>query len=584
MNKILRVDVSKMETRTEPVPEDYQLLGGRGLTSRIVLDEVEPTCHPLGEQNKLVVAPGLLGGTRCPNAGRFSFGAKSPLTGGIKESNAGSSCAHKLASLGYKAIIVEGRPDEDEDFHLLYLSDDGAELQPAEEFAGMGAYELNDRLRKKYGDQIYVSCIGPAGEMRMSAAGVSNNDPEGGPGRFAGRGGLGAVMGAKKLKAIVMDTRKVFESPIKNREAFQKAAKKFAGILTSNKISGEALTNYGTDVLMNILNEAGGLPTQNFRRGRFEGAPRISGEALAQIAMERGGVGTPVHNCHPGCVIRCSNIYPDKDGNALCSPIEYETAWALGANCLIDDLDTIGLLNRMCNDYGLDTIETGGALGVAMEAGVIKFGDGKGAIHLLEEVGRGTPLGRIIGNGADSVGKAYGITRVATVKGQHLPAYDPRAVKGIGVTYAMTTMGADHTAGYSVASNILKSGGFVDPLKPEGQVDLSAKLQIAAAAIDTLGLCIFTSFALSDNPEGFPTVVDMMNNMYGLSWTAEDILELGREALRVEKEFNRRAGFTPAHDRLPEFFRTEPLPPHNTVFDVPVEEMDRMNEQFNMLQ
>lgn len=205
-------------------------------------------------------------------------------------------------------------------------------------------------------------------------------------------------------------------------------------------------------------------------------------------------------------------------------------------------------------------------------------------IHLLEEVGRGTPLGRIIGNGADSVGKAYGITRVATVKGQHLPAYDPRAVKGIGVTYAMTTMGADHTAGYSVASNILKSGGFVDPLKPEGQVDLSAKLQIAAAAIDTLGLCIFTSFALSNNPAGFPTVVDMMNNMYGLSWTAEDILELGREALRVEKEFNRRAGFTPAHDRLPEFFRTEPLPPHNTVFDVPVEEMDRMNEQFNMLQ
>jgi aldehyde:ferredoxin oxidoreductase len=488
-----------------------------------------------------------------------------------------------LASLGYKAIIIEGLPDNDE-YQILYISDEGARLEPAEDLAGLGMYALNDKIRQRYHKKVYVMGIGQAGESRLSSAGISCNDPEGGPGRFAGRGGLGAVMGSKKIKAIVIDTKKIFNAPVTDKDKYGESCRKFVKILRDNPVSGQALPAYGTNVLMNIINEAGALPTKNFRHGRFDGATKVSGEELSARATARGGVGTPTHNCHPGCVILCSNIYPDENGEAIVSPLEYETAWAFGPNLLVDDLDVVARLNRICNDLGLDTIETGGALGVAMEAGVLPFGDGQGAIKLLEEVGKGTPFGHIIGQGADAVGGAYGITRVATVKGQHLPAYDPRSVKGIGVTYAMTTMGADHTAGYSVTANILKSGGFVDPLQAEGQVELSVKLQIATAAIDSFGLCIFVSFALLDDPEGWPTVVDIWNQNTGGNYTLEDIMELGKEVLKVEREFNRRAGFTPTHDRLPEFFRTEPLPPHNTVFDVPPEQMDRMNEQFNMYQ
>jgi aldehyde:ferredoxin oxidoreductase len=362
------------------------------------------------------------------------------------------------------------------------------------------------------------------------------------------------------------------------------ASKKFAKMLIAHPVSGQALPAYGTQVLMNILNEAGGLPTKNFRSGQFEGANKIGGEELSKRALERGGVGTPTHACHAGCVIRCSNRYPDEHGEDLCSPIEYESAWSLGANLTIDDLDVIAKLNRICNDVGVDTIDAGGALGVAMEAGVIPFGDGQAALDLLGEIAKGTAMGRLLGEGAEAVGKAYGITRVATVKGQHLPAYDPRAVKGIGVTYAMTTMGADHTAGYSVTSNLLNVGGFVDPLKAEGQVELSVNLQIATAVMDNLGLCIFVSFALMDNEEGWPTLVDIWNAKTGQKRSQEELMELGKEVIRYEREFNRRAGFTANQDRLPEFFRTEPLPPHNTVFDVSAEEMDKMNEQFNLAQ
>jgi aldehyde:ferredoxin oxidoreductase len=583
MNKILRVNMTELSLKEEPAPRSYERLGGRGLTSRLLLDEVEPTCHPLGVNNKLVVAPGILSGTRCPNSGRLSVGGKSPLTGGIKEANAGTPLSPMIASLGYKAIVVEGLPEKDE-YHILHLSDTGAKLEPAGDLAGLGMYELNEKVRQRYQGKVYVMGVGQAGEQRLSNAGVSCNDPEGGPGRFAGRGGLGAVMGSKKLKAIVVETKKYFDAPVSDKDAYTEACRKLVKILRANPVSGEGLPAFGTNVLMNIINEAGALPTKNFRYGRFDGANKIGGEELAARATARGGAGTPTHNCHAGCVIMCSNIYPDENGEAIVSPIEYETAWALGANLMIDDLDVIARLNRICNDVGLDTIEAGGALGVAMEAGIIPFGDGRAAIGLLEEVGKGTPLGHIIGQGAAAVGRAYGITRVATVKGQHLPAYDPRSVKGIGVTYAMTTMGADHTAGYSVTANILKAGGFVDPLKAEGQVELSAKLQIATAALDSFGLCIFVSFALLDDPEGWPTVADIWSLKTGGRYSLDDVMALGSEVLGTEREFNRRAGFTPAHDRLPEFFRTEPLPPHNTVFDVPPEQMDRMNEQFNMHQ
>lgn len=386
--KILRVDMTSGAVKFEDVPEEYALLGGRALTSRIIADEVPPTCHPLGIFNKIVFAPGLLTGTRAPSSGRLSVGSKSPLTGGIKETNAGGITSQKLANLGIKAVIVEGKPDGG-DWCLLKITPDGAELLNANDLAGKGTYEVTAVCRARFGEKVGVITIGPAGEMLMVSSGVTNNDGDGNSSRYAGRGGLGAVMGSKRLKAIVVDSPKIFDVPVKDAERFKSAAKKFTDILLGHPVTGQGLPSYGTNVLMNVINEAGLLPTRNFRFGRFDRAGEVSGEKLAKVAVQRGGKAT--HACHPGCVIRCSNVYPLPDGK-VCAPIEYETAWALGPNLEIADLDVVGRLNYICNDVGMDTIETGCTLGVLMEAGVIPFGDGKAAIELLEEVGKGSPL------------------------------------------------------------------------------------------------------------------------------------------------------------------------------------------------
>lgn len=570
MGTLLRVNMTTGEVQKEAVPEAYSGLGGRAFTSKVVRNEVNPTCNPLGQNNKLVISPGMLAGTRAPSSGRLSVGAKSPLTGTIKEANAGGTTAQKLASLDINGIIVEGKPVDDT-FYLLLINEEGCSLIPADDYKGKGTYELSELLRAKYGSHIGVMQIGPAGEMKLAGAGIANNDPEGNSSRYAGRGGLGAVMGSKGLKAIIIDTQKINSSEVANSDTFNAAAKKFAKILLDHPVCGQGLPSYGTNVLMNIINEAGALPTKNFRKGRFDKANEIGGEKLAEVAVQRGGKAT--HACHSGCVMRCSNIYPLPDGK-VCAPVEYESAWALGAHCEIGDLDDVAMLNYICNDTGLDTIEAGGTLGILMDAGVIPWGDGKAAIKALEEVALGTPLGRIIGNGALYAAKAYGVTRVGTVKGQHMPAYDPRGAKGIGVTYATSTMGADHTAGYCITANILKVGGFTDPLKKEGQVDLSRNLQIATAAIDSSGLCLFVAFAVLDNPEGLPTIVEMLNAKYGISLSVDDVIKLGQQVLRDEREFNARAGLAKEHDRLPEFFIEESFNPHGTKFDVTDDELD----------
>ncbi|MDA8210775.1 MAG: aldehyde ferredoxin oxidoreductase [Clostridia bacterium] len=572
MGKIYRVNMKTKTVTTETVPEKYRILGGRALTSQIILDEVDPACHPLSAQNKLVFAPGLLSGTAAPSSGRLSVGGKSPLTGTIKEANAGGITSQKLANLGTKAIIIEDKPVEKSSF-VLKIDSGGTQLLPADDLAGKGTYEVTAILRKRYGFKVGVITIGPAGEMLMCNAGIANNDSEGNSSRYAGRGGLGAVMGSKGLKAIVVDSPTTFDAPVKNVEGFKASAKKFTKILLDNPVCGQGLPKFGTNVLMNIINEAGALPTRNFAKGRFDKASEISGEKLAEVAEARGGKAT--HACHPGCVMRCSNVYPLPDGR-VCAPIEYESAWALGAHCEIGDLDVVAELNYICNDVGLDTIEAGGALGVLMEAGVIPFGDGRAAIEALKEVGNGSVLGRILGNGAEFTAKAFGVERVGTVKGQHLPAYDPRGAKGIGVTYATSTMGADHTAGYSITANILKVGGVVDPLNSEGQVELSRNLQVATAALDSTGLCLFVAFAVLDNPEGLPTIVDMINAQYSLEMTTDDVFKLGQQILKVEREFNKKAGFTKVHDRLPNFFKREALEPHGQCFDVSDDELDSL--------
>ncbi len=575
MDKILRIDMGAEggpKATTEPLGE-YAGLGGRAMTSAIVSKEVPPTCHPLSAENKLVIAPGLLSGTAGAMSGRLSVGCKSPLTGGIKESNAGGQAAQVLARLGYAAIVLEGKP-KDGALYKVFINKDGVQILPADDLKGLGNYQTVEKAVAEYGDKIACISIGPAGEMKLGAASIACTDPELRPTRHAGRGGVGAVMGAKGVKLIVLDDSGVKMRSPKDPEKFKEANKRFVEGLRKHPVTGEGLPAYGTNVLTNVINEAGAYPTYNFKEGRFPGAPKISGETQAETEKARGG--NPTHGCHRGCVIRCSGIYVDKDGNYVTKQPEYETVWAHGGNCGIDDLDAIAQIDRLDDDIGLDTIEMGATIAVAMEAGLAKFGDAQAAIELVREVGKGTPLGRILGSGAAVTGKVFGVERVPVVKGQAMPAYDPRAVKGIGVTYATSTMGADHTAGYAVATNILKIGGNVDPLKPEGQVELSRNLQIATAAIDSTGMCLFIAFAILDQPDTFQALIDMINAFYGLEMTADDVTELGKKVLSMERDFNIRAGFTAKDDRLPDYFKKEPLPPHNVTFDVSDEDLDQV--------
>ena len=577
MDKILRINMGATNgpSFTEEPIGDYAGMGGRALTSMIVGKEVPPTCHPLGEDNKLVIAPGLLSGTAAAMSGRISVGCKSPLTGGIKESNSGGQGAQVLARLGYAAIGLEGKPKDDTLYKVL-INKDGVSIEADNSLKMLGNYDLIEKLRAAHGEKVACISIGPAGEMKLAAASVAFTDMEQRPTRHAGRGGVGAVMGSKGVKAIVLDDTDMKMRPAKDPEKFKAANKAFVAGLKKHPVTGEGLPAFGTNVLTNVLNEAGGYPTQNFSSGRFDGASRISGETQADLENKRGGEGSATHGCHRGCVIRCSGTFYDKNGRFLTKQPEYETVWAHGGNCGIDDLDAIAMMDRMDDDYGLDTIEMGATIAVAMEAGLANFGDAKGAINLLKEVGKGSPLGRILGNGAAVTGRVFGVERVPVVKGQAMPAYDPRTVQGIGVTYATTTMGADHTAGYAVATNILGVGGSVDPLKPEGQVELSRNLQIATAAIDSTGMCLFIAFAVLDQPETFQALIDLLNAFYGLEMTGEDVVALGKKILTTERAFNSKAGFTSAHDRLPDFFHKEKLPPHNITFMVKDEELDEV--------
>ncbi len=570
MDKIYRINMTDLSVAIEPVPEAWAGLGGRALTSTIVAAEVPPTCHALGPNNKLVFAPGLLSGTAASNAGRFSCGSKSPLTGGIKECSAGGTSSRIIARLGIKAIIVEGQPAGDT-WYTLVVGKDGVEIRPETATLGMGTFAVVDYVNQNLGEDFGVITLGPAGEHMMAISDISVKDPESKIRSF-GRGGLGAVMGSKKIKYIAINPEGAANLPIVDNAKFKEANRSFTRSLQEHPVSGQGLKKYGTAVLVNIINEAGGLPTKNFTTGQCEHHDLISGEEMYDRIVARGG--EPNHPCSPGCQIQCSQIYNDKDGKYVTSGFEYETLWALGADGMITDLDLCAEIDNIFDDIGVDSIETPVMFAVAMEAGILPWGDAKRMIEILrEDIAKGTPFGRMLGAGTAAVGRAYGLTRIPVVKNQAIPAYDPRAIKGIGVTYATTTMGADHTAGYAIATNILNVGGKVDPLQNEGQVELSRNLQIATAAVDSTGLCLFIAFPALDIPTCLPSVVDMLNARYGIALTLDDVVALGKHVLKVEHEFNLAAGLGPETDRLPEFFELEPLAPHDVKWDMNPKEL-----------
>lgn len=560
--QIWRVNVRTQELKQESVPDKYKQLGGRGLSARILLDEVDPKCDPLGAGNKLIYAPGLLVGNMLTSCDRISIGGKSPLTGGVKESNAGGTTGMALVMLGIKALILEDKPVGDA-WWILEINKAGIHFVPAADLAGKGIYETTGALLSKYGSKVAFSMIGPAGEMGILTAGITNIDKDQTPTRISARGGLGALMGSKRIKAIVIDPTDGERPAIADPEGYRAVQKTLnQSVLAQPQTKG--YHDLGTAGNTNVINFMGALPTRGFSDGQFEGAEKISGEHLVETIWQRGGAGKPWHSCMPGCIILCSNVYADANGESIVAPIEYETIGLMGSNLGIDNLDVIARLNWQLNDICVDSIDIGAAIGVAGRAGKFRWGDGAQALALVDEIRNGTTLGRMLGNGAGFTGKALGVKEVPVVKNQAMASYDPRAIKGTGVTYATSPMGADHTCGLTFRAKM-------NHLSPVGQVEASRKSQINMAGYDSLGACIFAGFGFGAAPE---TVPGLIKGRYGWDVPADFLQLLGRETLKVEREFNRLAGFTPEDDRIPDWMMKEPLPPHNAVFDVPPVELD----------
>ncbi len=566
--KFLRVDMNGQSVTVEEVPQEYALLGGRGLTSILINHEVPATCDPLGPENKLIFAPGILSGTPLVNTSRLSVGAKSPLTGTIKESNAGGTVAAALGKLGIAAIIVEDQAPEGKLFNLIIDKNGDASLEPADAYQGMRTYALVEKLLGRYGEKNGVLCIGPAGEYQLGSASIQTSDVDGRPCRAAGRGGLGAVMGAKGLKGIVISQQGKSPDAIVDPDAFKNAAKVFAKAVKDNPFTGKMLGSLGTAGLVAAVNSLGAFPSYNATKGVFDGWEKISGEALAETIQERGGKTT--HLGCSQCIIHCSNEYVDKDGKYMTASLEYETIWAMGGMTGIDDLDMIARLDFLADDIGLDTMNTGVAIAVAMDAGYKKYDDGQAAIEMMEEIAKGSEIGKLLGNGPEAVGKHFNHHRIPVVKGQSIAAYDPRAMQGNGVTYATCPMGADHTAGNLVGAYLSKA---LNPLDAEGQVEASRNSQIAMASLDCTGLCLLAGGVLAV-PEVRDALLQMLNAKSGSQLGPDDYQAMGIRVLKAEREFNRKAGFTNKDDRLARFFYEEPLPPHNKVFVVSDEELD----------
>jgi len=546
-SQVWRVNVREQTLKQEPVLESWKRLGGRELLARILLDEVDAKCDPLGAENKLIFAPGLLVGHMLSSTDRISVGGKSPLTGGIKESNAGGRTGLHMTHMGIHALIIEDQPNE-ESFWVLHLSlSDGAKWERADDLVGLGVYATAPKLLQKYGDKVAIALIGPGGEMKMKAAGIQNIDKDRVPARIAARGGLGAVMGSKGLKAIVFDNAGGQKPSIVDPEAFKVAQKDYTKSVMEHPQS-ITYRDYSTAAIAAMCNSFAALTARNFSRGTFEQIDQVDGDALREFTLKRGKPSDPAHACMAGCTIKCSNIFGGEDGKIIVSPLEYETIGLMGVN-----------------------LEIGGALGVAAEAGLMQWGNEEDALKLIDEIRQGTELGYVLGNGAVSVGKKYNIERVPAVKGQAMSGYEPRSIKGTGVTYATTPQGADHTAGLTIRAQI-------NHLDPTIQKDPSLTAQLNMAGYDSLGACIFAGFGYAATPDG--VVKRLLKARYGWEDVPDNILQaLGKDTIKMEREFNRRAGFTKEDDRLPKWMTEEAIPENGAVFDVSEEVLDHIFDE-----
>ena len=570
-NNVLRVNLTDGTTSNEPLNMEWArlYLGQRGLATKYLTEEIDPMCDALGPGNKLIMTTGPLTGTMASTGGRYSVVTKSPLTGAVACSNSGGFIGAELKAAGYDMIVFEGKAPQPV---YLYVENDKVEIMSAEEIWGQSVWAADEWLHKKYQDPLLrIAAVGRAAEKGCLYAAVVNDLH-----RAAGRSGVGTVMASKNLKAVAVRGTKGVGN-IKDPGAFMQAVNDGKKVLAENAVTGQGLPTYGTQVLMNVINEVGAMPTRNMREVQFEGASKISAEAMHEPRESDGKPNLVTNAGCFGCTIACGRISTIDQGHfsienkpqywGASGGLEYEAAWALGSDTGVDDIDALTYANFICNEDGIDPISFGSTVAAAMELyemGVItkeqtggvelKFGSAEALTWATEVTCKGEGFGQELGLGSKRLCDKYGHPELSmTVKGQEFPAYDPRGIQGMGLTYATSNRGACHLRSYTVSSEVMGVPVKTDPLTTEGKPELVKAFQDATAIVDSSGLCVFTTFAwtLEDIAPQVAAACDG-------DWTPETMLEAGERIWNLEREFNLAAGLTAADDTLPKRLLTEP--------------------------
>ncbi|MEZ4865807.1 MAG: aldehyde ferredoxin oxidoreductase C-terminal domain-containing protein [Caldilineaceae bacterium] len=552
MRKYYDINLKDRSIHTREMHGEEIIKAGRYLIAKTLLEEDAAQVDPLSPANPLIFSAGPFAGTSFSNANRTSVGCKSPLTGGIKEANGGGTFSYGLGQLYVAGFTLHDAAD---DWVVIHFHKNGEiTFDDATPYLGKGNFAAAAALHEHYGKKVTLALCGPVGEYEGLLAGIAFSDSDSRPSRLAARGGVGAVMGSKKVKAIVVDLDKTPQ--FHDSKKVRTGIKDYAKLLLNDSVVVQFYNAVGTMGMADYQNVVGGLPVRNFSAGQFANVGageefKMGGDYIGELNKSRGGSQT--HPCMPGCVIQCSNVYHDKEGKEVVSPVEYETLGLLGTNCGIGDPDDLAALNYIANDLGIDTIETGAMLAVLMEAGLAKFGDKDFMVEALKEIRLGTEQGKLWAQGTARVGEHYKVARIPVIKKQAISAYDPRVIEGTGITMMVTAQGADHTAGNLAR---LKSRD----MSADQLLEASLKVQTQCAASDSTGLCIFGRSVTDAN---YPFLAETANAAHGTNITADFFTQLGADALKLEREFNRRAGFGVEDDELPAFFYAEPLPPVN---------------------
>ncbi|MFK7994457.1 MAG: aldehyde ferredoxin oxidoreductase C-terminal domain-containing protein [Granulosicoccus sp.] len=561
------IDLSTRQVNTDELEGESIVRAGRYLIAKTLTGRKLADVEPLSPQNPLIFSAGPFAGTNFSNANRVSVGCKSPLTLGVKEANGGGTFAFALGQLKIAGFNLEGASEQ---WTMIQFTKDGQILfHDASDYLGMGNFETAALLHERFGKKVSLALCGPVGEYEGLMSGIAFSDVDLRPSRLAARGGVGAVMGSKKVKAIIVDLDRM--PPLHERKKVMSAVKEYRKMLDAEPAI-QAFQNTGTAMVADYTNHVGGIPVRNFTAGQAQdtetGKFKLGGDFLREQNLERGGEQT--HACMPGCIIQCSNVYADANGKEVVSPIEYETIGLLGTNCGLEDPDDLARLNYQANDLGIDTIELGGTIGVLMEAGKGEFGDERYMHSVLDDLRAGNEAGRLYSQGTARVGESLGVTRVPVIKRQAISAYDPRVIEVTGLTMMMTAQGADHTAGNLPSYDC--SGKTVEEL-----VAVSLDIQVMCAAVDSLGLCVFGRSVTNEQLE---FIVQAINDAHGVQLPTSFFVELGKQTLALENEFNRAAGFLDDDDELPDFFYSEALPPSKKFARFHTSEVNRAAEQW----